>query len=226
MPFLKGINKCHIKETEETINSYKRYAEGVEFFKAKGLHQKAIALLSNESNGFKVQDVVKYLQELGKEHSSLIFKSCEWIFQNSPEEGLKVFTQRPKDKALPSHEVLAFIKKTPKASSIVVPFLEHIIHINHEIDPEFHNELIFSYYDTIMVLKKKYISKPGERAGTEQGLLGETRKKLLAFLQSSKFYTPEKMLSKFPFRTCLKRELFYWDELVNMIKHFIFMHTN
>lgn len=46
LPFLKGINKCHIKETEETINSYKRYAEGVEFFKAKGLHQKAIALLS------------------------------------------------------------------------------------------------------------------------------------------------------------------------------------
>jgi len=34
-------------------------------------------------------------------------------------------------------------------------------------------------------------------AGTEPGLLGVTRKKLLLFLEKSKYYVPEKMLSKF-----------------------------
>jgi hypothetical protein len=36
-------------------------------------------------------------------------------------------------------------------------------------------------------------------AGEEPGLLGRTRKNLLAFLEESQHYNPEKMLSKFPF---------------------------
>jgi hypothetical protein len=36
-------------------------------------------------------------------------------------------------------------------------------------------------------------------AGSEPGLLGTTRKKMLLFLEDSKYYNPEKMLSKFPF---------------------------
>jgi len=37
-----------------------------------------------------------------------------------------------------------------------------------------------------------------EPAGTEPGLLGDIRKKLLKFLEVSQFYTPEKMLARFP----------------------------
>ena len=36
------------------------------------------------------------------------------------------------------------------------------------------------------------------KAGEEPGQLGLTRKKLLAFLENSPHYTPEKMLSQFP----------------------------
>eukprot|EP01112_Ceratiomyxa_fruticulosa_P013612 TRINITY_DN3831_c0_g1_i1.p1 TRINITY_DN3831_c0_g1~~TRINITY_DN3831_c0_g1_i1.p1 ORF type:complete len:240 (+),score=42.88 TRINITY_DN3831_c0_g1_i1:372-1091(+) len=36
-------------------------------------------------------------------------------------------------------------------------------------------------------------------AGSEPGLLGATRKKLLTFLEQSQYYNPERMLSRFPF---------------------------
>jgi hypothetical protein len=38
-----------------------------------------------------------------------------------------------------------------------------------------------------------------EIAGSEPGLLGQTRKKLIRFLELSASYDPEKMLARFPF---------------------------
>jgi hypothetical protein len=62
-------------------------------------------------------------------------------------------------------------------------------------------------------------------AGTEPGLLGETRRKLLSFLESSAHYTPEKMLSRFPFdalyeeRALLLSRIGQHDQVLNIYAH-------
>eukprot|EP01133_Synstelium_polycarpum_P011193 gene11193-13048_t len=69
--------------------------------------------------------------------------------------------------------------------------------------PEHHNLLIFEYLGKITTLCNDPLVRrgaPGEdTAGSEPGLLGPLRTKLIGFLQSSKYYLPEKMLSRFPF---------------------------
>jgi hypothetical protein len=88
----------------------------------------------------------------------------------------------------------------------VSDFLEHIIQ-GGESDPAFHNELIFTYLKSILLILE-YPSKnsdnpgknhrPPQKAVDEIGLLGVCRRKLLVFLENSQHYKAEKMLSRFP----------------------------
>ncbi len=113
---------------------------------------------------------------------------------------IQIFTEsRSEENALPSAQILTHVKQL--APQEVVPFLEHIINKRKETAAEFHNELVFNYLDTILALKKDspMQSKGRMQAGTEPGLLGTTRKKLLLFLEESKYYAPEKILTKCPY---------------------------
>ncbi len=75
---------------------------------------------------------------------------------------------------------------------LVTHWLEWLINEQKETGPEFHNELIFNYLERILALKKDpqtfaIVQAPGQRlpAGSETGPLGETRTKLIKFLQTS-----------------------------------------
>jgi len=66
-----------------------------------------------------------------------------------------------------------------------------------------HNELCF-----IVKVSKKELNNAGhlpKPAGTEPGELGDYRRRLIDFLQSSTSYRPEELLPRFP----MNRELLY-----------------
>lgn len=84
--------------------------------------------------------------------------------------------------ALPRPRVLDFLLKSHK--SVVIPYLEHVVHTWEDSNPLFHNALVHQYREKIV---------------TEGPAVAEhTRKKLLQFLENSRQYTAENILSSFP----------------------------
>eukprot|EP01114_Cavostelium_apophysatum_P004200 TRINITY_DN1437_c0_g2_i2.p1 TRINITY_DN1437_c0_g2~~TRINITY_DN1437_c0_g2_i2.p1 ORF type:complete len:873 (+),score=238.27 TRINITY_DN1437_c0_g2_i2:146-2764(+) len=209
--FLRKPNFCHVRECEKVLSSYKKFYELVLFYQSKGMHRQALELLSKLGQGVKggndlygPSETVAYLRTLGKKNLDLILEFSRWVLLGYPDDALPIFTTvRSEEESLPSVQILGHIKSL--APNLVVPYLEHIISIGRDATPDYHNELIFSYLDTVLNLKKDAAATPNPRAsarmgaGNEGGQLGATRKKLLAFLEESKYYNPEKMLSRFPF---------------------------
>ncbi len=118
---------------------------------------------------------------------------------------------------------LASLKEEPKPlwqqHALAVDFLEYLIneHDPPSTDAAFHNELVYLYVEAILALtadkagekkKKKKMGTGGSSkensksrptlASEEEGPLREYRGRLLRFLEHSQFYSPEKILSKFP----------------------------
>jgi len=114
----------------------------------------------------------------------------------------------PPDKVLPHLQALS--------ASLVTPYLEFLMD-RGEKEAVFHNELVFNYLDTIIKLKQdpSYKSTSYEIAGSEPGLLGQTRKKLIRFLELSSSYDPEKMLARFPFTDLYEERALILSRTVN-----------
>eukprot|EP01116_Phalansterium_solitarium_P000135 TRINITY_DN10090_c0_g1_i1.p1 TRINITY_DN10090_c0_g1~~TRINITY_DN10090_c0_g1_i1.p1 ORF type:complete len:892 (-),score=174.91 TRINITY_DN10090_c0_g1_i1:69-2744(-) len=210
---LRRPNHCHLGECERLLNDQQRYYELMLLYRGKGFHRLALELLARlgqqargtptlAPHGINMSgpnETITYLSSLGRGQLNLIFEFSCWCLQTQPDQAIQIFTApRTDDTALPAAPVLAHVKQ--HAPELVVPYLEHVIQ-RGETGAEFHNELIFTYLDMIMVLKRDAVSKPETSLppGSEPGLLGQTRAKLLAFLASSQHYMAERMLSRFPF---------------------------
>ncbi len=247
MPLVKmPANQCHIKECEKVLQTYGKHAELVQLYKTKGMHRAALELLAKLGQGPRntstlsgPAETVKYLRELGREQLPLILEFSRWVMASAPRDALPIFTEKRKE-PLPADKLLTHIKNN--ALSLVLPFLEWVINACKETGAEFHNELIFIYLDTITALKKDLAAaaagpagfavigmdasnQPRVRAGTEGGLLGETRRKLIQFLETSAHYNPEKMLSRFPFndlyeeRALLLSRIGQHEQALNIYAH-------
>lgn len=124
----------------------------------------------------------------GAEHVNLIFKFSDWIIRDHPEEGLKIFTEdKIEVETLPRPKVLDFLLR--EHEPLVVPYLEHVIHTWNDTSSIFHDALISMYREKITD------KKPSNMTEEE---LQHTKAKLLAFLEKSSSYTPERVILHFP----------------------------
>lgn len=71
-------------------------------------------------------------------------------------------------------------------ASVVIPYLEHLVHVWNDTNPLFHNALVHQY-------REKATSVEEGPAAAEH-----TRKKLLEFLKKSQHYTADTVLGHFP----------------------------
>jgi hypothetical protein len=79
---------------------------------------------------------------------------------------------------------------------LAVQYLERIFSTWKDQTPAFHNQLITFYKNKVDRLwDSQYETSP---AGNEPGELGVYRRKLLDFLEMSKFYKAEKLITHFP----------------------------
>ncbi|XP_052386213.1 vam6/Vps39-like protein isoform X2 [Carassius gibelio] len=227
-------NHCHIEESEYVLKKAHKYSELIILYEKKGLHQKALQVLLDQSTKANSplkghERTVQYLQRLGVENLDFIFEFSPWVLKICPEDGLKIFTEDLTEvETLPRDKVLNFLKEGFK--ELAVPYLEHIIYMWDETRPEFHNVLIQLYLEKVQGLMKVYLNSlpegvPAVAAGKEAGELGEYRNKLLSFLDVSISYEPERLISDFPFDGLLEERALL---LGRMGKHeqalFIYVH--
>lgn len=83
---------------------------------------------------------------------------------------------------MPRPRILDFLLRSH--ASLVIPYLEHVVHLWGDKNPLFHNALVHQY-------REKALNEGP--AATEH-----TRKKLLEFLKKSQYYTADTVLSHFP----------------------------
>ncbi|XP_059375416.1 vam6/Vps39-like protein isoform X2 [Carassius carassius] len=227
-------NHCHIEESEYVLKKAHKYSELIILYEKKGLHQKALQVLLDQSTKANSplkghERTVQYLQRLGVENLDIIFEFSPWVLKICPEDGLKIFTEDLTEvETLPRDKVLNFLKEGFK--ELAIPYLEHIIYMWDETRPEFHNVLIQLYLEKVQGLMKVYLNTlpegvPAVAAGKEAGELGEYRNKLLSFLDVSISYEPERLISDFPFDGLLEERALL---LGRMGKHeqalFIYVH--
>ncbi|KAH3731563.1 vesicle fusion protein [Pelomyxa schiedti] len=220
---LSGPNNCHLEECELFLLSAADINKNetcllmlVRLYKSKQtreLHTKALNLLCARGRFSKetiaVEQTIDYLKCLGAKYLDLILNFSTRVLLLDPLAALTIFTQgeRATDDQLPATEVLAHLRckeLSPVSIKLIAPYLEFLISQGSE-DPDIHNELVVQYIDIIShcpnfsvltSVSQTYLIL--QTAGTELGLLGETRKKLIAFLQSSRFIAPTVVLQKFP----------------------------
>lgn len=194
VPSLIRLNNCHLEESEKILRSYKKFGELIILFQVKGQHKRALTLLKT-SNQFNYERTINYLQQLGADHKKLIFEFADWVIQEHPQDGLKIFTEDIQEvENLPRADVLDFLLKNHK--SLVISYLEHIIDVWYEVKPLFHNILITQYKDKVFELQ----ADPDlQQVHQKQLLLQETRDKLINFLKSSNKYAADKVLVDFPY---------------------------
>lgn len=228
-------NHCHIEESEYVLKKAHKYSELIILYEKKGLHQKALQVLLDQSTKANSplkghERTVQYLQRLGVENLGIILEFSPWVLKICPDDGLKIFTEDlPEVETLPRDKVLQFLRDG--FEDLAVPYLEHIISVWDETGPEFHNVLVQLYLSRVQGLMKQYLNSlprgvSAVPAGTESGELGEFRKKLLSFLESSSSYEPSRLISHFPFDGLLEERALL---LGRMGKHeqalFIYVHV-
>uniref|UniRef100_A0AAX7TJ11 CNH domain-containing protein n=1 Tax=Astatotilapia calliptera TaxID=8154 RepID=A0AAX7TJ11_ASTCA len=90
-------NHCHIEESEYVLKKAHKYSELIILYEKKGLHQKALQVLLDQSTKANSplkghERTVQYLQRLGAENLGIIFEFSPWVLKTFPEDGLKVGT--------------------------------------------------------------------------------------------------------------------------------------
>lgn len=102
-----------------------------------------------------------------------------------PEEGLKIFTEDQVEN-WPRPEILKFL--SAEHETLVIPYLEHVVHVWNDNNSVMHNKLISMY-------RKKIIHRKSNALESE---LQHIRSKLVTFLVKSSYYIPEQVLLYFP----------------------------
>ncbi|KAJ4921085.1 hypothetical protein JOQ06_021932 [Pogonophryne albipinna] len=87
-------NHCHIEESEYILKKAHKYSELIILYEKKGLHQKALQVLLDQSTKANSplkghERTVQYLQRLGVENMGIIFEFSPWVLKICPEDGLK-----------------------------------------------------------------------------------------------------------------------------------------
>uniref|UniRef100_A0A8C4T8V9 VPS39 subunit of HOPS complex n=1 Tax=Erpetoichthys calabaricus TaxID=27687 RepID=A0A8C4T8V9_ERPCA len=212
-------NHCHIEESEYVLKKAHKYSELIILYEKKGLHQKALQVLLDQST--KANSPLKGHERTVQYLQRLVILSVSSF--------LEIFTDDlPEVESLPRYNVLSFLKDGFK--DLAIPYLEHIILVWEEEGSEFHNCLIQLYLEKVQTLMKEYLNSLPEdeipvAAGQEEGELGEFRTKLLNFLEISTNYEPDRLISDFPFDGLLEERALL---LGRMRKHeqalFIYVH--
>ncbi|XP_050533096.1 vam6/Vps39-like protein isoform X2 [Daktulosphaira vitifoliae] len=193
-PLLR-LNHCHLLETEATLKKYKKYSELIILYQTKGLHSKALELLqkqseNSDSNLKGPQRTIQYLQNIGSTNIDIILQFSDWVLTKYPEEGLSIFTEDIAEvEHLPRPKVLDFLIRNHK--NLIIPYLEHVIHVWDDTNAICHNALIHQYREKL----QQYNSMVTQ---VDEQTAQSTKIKLMDFLEQSKYYTPETVLVHFP----------------------------
>ncbi|KDN50624.1 hypothetical protein RSAG8_01122, partial [Rhizoctonia solani AG-8 WAC10335] len=181
-------NWCEVVEVEEALRGRKKFTELIELYRGKKMHAKALDLLFDLSKEEydpldKYQPSIRYLQKLGPEYLELIFKSARWLFEEKPDMAFDIFTAEEVE--LPPKEVADYLESIDPMLGI--RFIEYLFAERQEGSITFGDRLGGLYLRQTIKLKK-------ERSSEHARLYS----KLLAFVNTSKYYDPDRLYALLP----------------------------
>ena len=172
--------------------------------------------------------IVGYLRKLTVEQFELILEFSEPLLRSHPHAAIQIFLDDDTDlddssaaalmhssefslpelkqgeSKFPRARVLTHLEKV--SSDLALRYLECLVYRRGDRTPEFHNKLIMYYLERILTseqLKRRnesgsgFVSSATEKT-SGQLTMDQYRRKLASFLEQSRWYRPERMLSRFP----------------------------
>eukprot|EP01102_Stenamoeba_stenopodia_P017428 TRINITY_DN6236_c0_g1_i1.p1 TRINITY_DN6236_c0_g1~~TRINITY_DN6236_c0_g1_i1.p1 ORF type:complete len:835 (+),score=167.85 TRINITY_DN6236_c0_g1_i1:246-2750(+) len=193
-----SVARVNLSDLEQSLKNNESYFIIGHCYAAKNFYQEALDVwarvaansqTNNQTRNDCVEATVNLLSAV--EDVGLIFKHSTWLFNSHPLEAVKVFTANPNLKMAPT-EILDFISKYGVQPTQA--YLEHLVFVAKSTEERFHTRLLNIYLEFIQPLlsvdTKKYTP------GTEPGLLGPLRSKLINLLDTSVCYNYAAFLSK------------------------------
>ncbi|KAI8612719.1 CNH domain-containing protein [Chytriomyces sp. MP71] len=203
-------NYCDLEETEAALKAKNKEKELIDFYYSKGQHRKALENLHHPN------DIMQYLQKLNiVAHVDLFLEFSGPIFDMDVNEGLAIFTERYEDVPLRTHlKIIDFFEH--KSAALETQYLEHMIENLHSDHPEFHDRVVLLYLQALVEYITASEVLEGFEGVFENGGVSDfqmMRRKLVLFLESSKFYRPEKLVSLFPDDVLLEEKVIILGKL-------------
>lgn len=203
--FLQGDNHIEIEEGREFLENKNLYRYLAFLHKSKGNLQAALDILKRLGEGNLIEqgqngiaETIEMLSEC--DDRTIIFKYARWMFEkvSDKSEAVQIFLSKRRARQLPPEPVLQFLAIYPD-DDMLIKYLEFLVLNQKNEDPRFHTQLATKYIDTLQFLALESSSHhmPGMaslqpirvKAGSEAGMRGELRRKLLHHLQASDKFT-------------------------------------
>jgi tetratricopeptide (TPR) repeat protein len=187
-PLCRVENWCEVEQVEELLMKAGKYSELIALYGGKEMHDKALQLLrrfGDEEDDIeeKLGPTIRYLQNLGPDHISLILRTAHWVMGVDSEMGMEIFcADTGKVSSLPRFEIVADLEQFNE--DLCISFLIHLIQNTGEGDPSLHEKLAF------LLLRRAEGQSGEERASTVS--------QLLHHLESSHQYRAERVLNRLP----------------------------
>jgi tetratricopeptide (TPR) repeat protein len=215
---LSGPNNCVLAECVAYLTRLKRYHALAQLYRNKDMPSRALEIWQQIGTGQVIEPgadgvaaSIDYLSTHDK--LELIWTFSVWILKAFPEQGLRIFTSTEREKPLPPAQVLVHLQQ--HSESLCDAYLEHLVDKEHNEEERYHTQLALRYLDT--VLKNMPTDLDGKRfqrrPGTEGGLLGKIRVKLLAFLKSSDHYHVPTVLARLSNSTLYDESVVLYSKL-------------
>ncbi|KAI9332684.1 vacuolar sorting protein 39 domain 2-domain-containing protein [Obelidium mucronatum] len=213
-------NYCDIEESEGALKSKNKHRELIEFYYGKGLHRRALENLVDHPDG-----IVSYLKKLDiNANVDLFIEFIGPVFDRDAIEGMNIFTDRYEEIPLKTQLKIQHYLEV-RSSSLEARYLEYLIEDGGSEQPEFHDRIILLYLQELVDSLAEMQEPPPKTQGllfsentggggggggfVEDGNSSDLgtrktiafllmRRKLVSFLEKSKFYRPDRVVGLFP----------------------------
>ncbi|KAG8694933.1 Vacuolar morphogenesis protein 6 [Ceratobasidium sp. 395] len=188
-PLCRVDNWCEVTEVEEALKGRKKFTELIDLYKGKKMHAKALDLLrqlaqSEDDPLDKYDPSIRYLQKLGPEYLDLIFKSARWIFEAKPDLAFNIFTAEEVE--LPRGAVADYLEGIDPM--LAIKFIEYLFSECQEESYTFGDRLGELYLRSAVQFRR----------AKDKGDYEHLYSKLLAFVNTSKYYHPDRLYALLP----------------------------
>ncbi|KAG8793698.1 Vacuolar morphogenesis protein 6 [Ceratobasidium sp. 428] len=188
-PLCRVDNWCEVTEVEEALKGRKKFTELIDLYKGKKMHAKALDLLhqlaqSEDDPLDKYDPSIRYLQKLGPEYLDLIFKSARWIFEAKPDLAFNIFTAEEVE--LPRGAVADYLEGIDPM--LAIKFIEYLFSECQEESHTFGDRLGELYLRSAVQFRR----------AKDKGDYEHLYSKLLAFVNTSKYYHPDRLYALLP----------------------------
>ncbi|KAF7985633.1 hypothetical protein HWV62_2139 [Athelia sp. TMB] len=178
-------NFCEVSEVEQELLARKKYAELIDLYNGRKMHDKALGLLRKLSEEDtdpdpeeKLRPSVSYLQKLGPDYLQQIFDFSRWVFEQNRDIAFEIFTSE--DVQLPKESVADYLEQIDPA--ICARYLVFLMDERDEVSPLLHDRLAGLYLT--MTLSARKCGDNGWK---------DTYEKLLQFITTTHYYDVDRL---------------------------------